>query len=61
MGKIAPLLSAMPDQLSEVTEMLRALRDDPLENVRDVVSDVIAELREQDALWKAMDGDSLFK
>ncbi|KAK8824853.1 hypothetical protein WA538_005519 [Blastocystis sp. DL] len=61
LGKIAPLLSAMPDQLSEVTEMLRALRDDPLENVRDVVSDVIAELRKQDALWKAMDGDSLFK
>ena len=51
----------MPDQLSEVVEMLRALWDDPLENVRDVVSDVIAELRKQDALWKAMDGDSLFK
>ena len=41
--------------------MLRALQDDPLDNVRDVVSDVLLELKEKDGLWKAMDGESLFK
>ena len=41
--------------------MLRALRDDPLDNVRDVVAEVASELEKNDPLWKAMDGDSLFK
>lgn len=40
--------------------MLHALQDDPLDNVRDVAAEVISELKKEDALWKAMGGESLF-
>ena len=56
---ILPIVKTRREEFIEVCDTLKALKADPVKNVQEQVVKIIECLKNDESLWKEIDGDAL--